>query len=290
MTRAILSELHGPKLKLSRAKHHLDVLNCEIQGFVKSNPYTFTRQPNPKPPHYLVRAKINRVPPDELGLLIGDFAHNARCVLDLLVYQLSSLPSTEKGRGNLAFPIITDPAKYPESEQRKLPGVGNAERAFIKRHQSYHTRSDTHTPALELLHKINNADKHRLVQTVGAVARIDTVSLHGPGQIGSNVVLGTGAFVKLGHGASITGASFGDEAEFGFSLVNSGEMTKDGAVVAELTMGRRLNANINLDIAIEIQFRESDPRVQGRPVVPTLSFVFDGVEEVLREAEQLFFN
>jgi hypothetical protein len=29
---------------------------------------------------------------DELSVIIGDFAHNARSALDLLVYQLSELP------------------------------------------------------------------------------------------------------------------------------------------------------------------------------------------------------
>ncbi len=286
-----LSGLRGAKLKLDRAHQYLDLLSRQIQSFIESNPYTFLLDPNPEPPHYLMRGYIKRLPPDEWGLIIGDFAHNTRSVLDLIVYQLSSLPSSHEDRAGLGFPIITKELNYPQASQRKLIGVCDAQRAFITGCQPYHTRSSTHIPALELLQEINNADKHRVVQTVGALASIDNVCFRGAGgvgQWGSNVIHGEPAIIKLGKGASITG-SMGGSTTIGFEYLNDGVISENGTPVADLTLGGPANVNVHVDHTVEIKFGEADPRIQGRPVVATLTFIYDRIKEVLGETEHRFF-
>jgi hypothetical protein len=87
--------LVGSALKLCRAQHHLDSLKMLVQEFIDSKPYAFWVDPHPQSPDYVIRAHINRAVPATLGLAIGDTAHNARCALDYLVYQLSALSDSD---------------------------------------------------------------------------------------------------------------------------------------------------------------------------------------------------
>ena len=100
--------LDGPRLKLRRADKHLNAIKVAIDRFIASKPYTFVLDADPKPPNYSIVARVKHLPDEELGIIIGDFAHNARSALNLLVYQLSQLPITDAKRYRLEFPIFDD--------------------------------------------------------------------------------------------------------------------------------------------------------------------------------------
>jgi len=281
-----MQPLIGPYLKLRRAKKHLNALKQAIQRFLKSNPYTFVLEPNPNPPDYVLRAKINNVPPTEWSAIVGDFAHNARSALDLLVFQVSTLSADDSRRTQLQFPIFDYPTKvgrvsgYAEREESYLAGVSEEHRAVIERYQPYHRQDGFQSDALGLLADLNNADKHRIIQVVGAVANFRGLSFRGPTSFGSIARLGSGATMTVGRHARV---SFGKE--FSFEAIGDGVIAEDGTIVAELTISKPIEMNMHPNLEIAIKFGKGSSRIQGRPVMDTLTFILDRIKEVLREFE-----
>lgn len=279
-----MQPLIGPYLKLRRAQKHLNALKQAIQRFLKSNPYTFVLESNPNPPNYVLRAKINNVPPIEWSAIVGDFAHNARSALDLLVFQVSTLSADDLRRTQLQFPIFDYPTKvgkvsgYAEREKSYLAGVPEEHRAIIERYQPYHRQDGFLSDALSLLADLNNTDKHRIIQVVGAVASFHGLSFRGPTRFGSIARLGGGAAMIIGRHARV---SFG--GQFSFEAVGDGVIAEDGTIVAELTISQPTQVNMHPNLEIAIKFGEGSSRVQGRPVMDTLTFILDRIKEILGE-------
>lgn len=254
-------------LKLRRAHDHLDVLKDAIQQFVDSKPYTFRIDPHPKPPDYVIRAHINQAPPDDFGLAIGDFAHNARSALDVLVYRLSRLPeSAKRERRHLAFPIFANPEDFHEKKARLLNGIDACHVSFIEAAQPYNgSRRDD---PLAILREINNRDKHCVVTTVGAIGREPSITLNRPQRNVGKIVMRAGTVELVGFG--IEWASAQDRA-----------ITEDGAIVARITAKNQMQIDMNQDLEIDVQFGKGVPGIQGRQVVNTLSEIRDRVQQLL---------
>ena len=93
--------------KLRWADKHLDTLKTECERFIDSQPYSCIKEAHPDPPQYIIRAMINHGVPAHWGLIIGDYAHNSRSALDMLVQSISTIPPNGKDRTRLQFPICT---------------------------------------------------------------------------------------------------------------------------------------------------------------------------------------
>ena len=267
--------LNGPRLKLRRADKHLNAIKVAIDRFIASKPYAFVLEADPKPPNYIIVARVIHLPDEEWGLIIGDFAHNARSALDLLIYQLSQLPITDDKRHRLEFPIFDDVKGYANKVKICLAGVAPEHIAIIDSFQPYKGLKGAYDDALGILHAINNTDKHRIINIVGAVGSFEGIGF-GTGRVGTNIISGNGIGIRVSHGSSV---NFGDD--FTYSGVGDGIICKDHTVVAKLTSNTPPQVKLHPYFQIAIQFGEGDPRVQGRPVVDTLTFIYDRVKEVI---------
>ena len=261
---ALAHPLDGVHLKLGRAKHHRDALEQQIEQFINANPYSFIVQENPQSPYYLIRSKINHTPPIEWSAIIGDFAHNARSALNLLVYQLSSLPIAE--RTFVQFPVYDTEAAYLKRKDHDLGGVCAKHRAMIERYQPYQRGNDFASDPLCILADINNADKHRVIQLVGAVAEVRVTFDGGNSGVSTSLAL----------------------AGFRLEKVSSGVITEDHAPVATVIIPARAPVNTQPHVTVEILFGEGSVRAQGRPTMDTLALIVDRVEEVIRDFEAVF--
>jgi hypothetical protein len=66
------------RLKLNRATLHLETLKREIDAWFESHPYGITGKYDAGPPEkYILYFRFFERPPQDWGLLIGEFAHNA---------------------------------------------------------------------------------------------------------------------------------------------------------------------------------------------------------------------
>jgi hypothetical protein len=186
--------LDGPRFKIRRAVSQIETLRKADTDFRALADYrVIVAEPNSKGTEYALRALINVLPPPDLGLCIGEIAHQLRSALDGLVYQLERLryPAPKAGtRVRTQFPIFErrrikgcreqggkkrcngpKPRHFvcnggPEMIERLCPCHQRA----IKRLQPYQRGTKGKRNPLYLLQELNNADKHRLLQTVGGKA------------------------------------------------------------------------------------------------------------------------
>jgi hypothetical protein len=273
-----LTETH---LKLCRAEEHLNSVKMAVQWFLQSNPYSLVRQPDPQPPKYSLIANVSQTLSSQLGCIVGDFAHNLRSSLDLLVFEISDLNSQdERKRRGLQFPIFDTPTEYASNENRYLAGVRPAYRAIIDRYQPYQRPQENQRDGLGLLRDLNNFDKHRTIQAVGTVTNFQFFVFDSSSGLPDNVKLSQGAKIRVGQKFDMGNGFSGEK-------VGDGAITKDGTVVAKLTIPDPEHMNVKTDYTVSIQFTKSHPGSQGRPVMETLVFIFDRVKELVNEFDVL---
>ncbi len=279
----LMHPLDGIRLKLGRAEQHIIAAQVMVDGFIASNPYTFDIKADPEPPHYVVLTRVNQAIPDkELSCIIGDFAHNARSALDLLIYQLSDLPPSDKSRFRLQFPIFDCPKEYGKKVESYLAMVAPEHIEIIEGFQPYKGANGTNNDALGFLRTINDTDKHRIIHVVGSVANFQGLVSYGPGQFGNNIRIGPDARIMFGHG-KIDGMG-----GFRYESIGDGVITKDGTIVARITIPPSSQVDMHPQAQISMKFGIGNPRVEGRPVMDTLMFIYDRVKEVIGKFDPAF--
>jgi hypothetical protein len=166
-----MTALDDIRLKLNRAKQHLDALSKDIGQVVAEHQTYLTARQNPVDDSYT--AILHDVPPvsREWGLVLGDCVHNARGALDHLVAALVIIAGGTVGNRH-QFPICRSREDW-QSQVTPTHGNGRLELiepthvAVIEAVQPY--QKGTGFPSLLTLQRFSNADKHRLIH--GAVIR-----------------------------------------------------------------------------------------------------------------------
>jgi hypothetical protein len=183
-----MPSLSEPLLKLKRAHEHLAALRGELETFMRERPYPYAIVANkaPEDPIHFVRLRVLREPPARLGLIIGDFAHNARAALDYLAWQLSlivkpnltTLPSHERPVTEIEFPIFLKRPKVPLQSNKRLQFVPHEAKGEIESLQPYNRIPPAsapwegpHTDWLWVLYRLSNRDKHRQIAPIGLRVR-----------------------------------------------------------------------------------------------------------------------
>lgn len=157
--------LDSVRLKVVRAKEHLDFLYGEIGRFWASEPKPceFIREDDTKESGYVLRFKVNKTLPLEWSLVVGDFAHNLRSALDHLAWQLALL-TTDKPKSSTEFPIFNDSSKFKDSHggaQRKMKDILTSAHSVIESLQPYNRGNWSEVEHLWWLHELDRIDKHR---------------------------------------------------------------------------------------------------------------------------------
>lgn len=161
------------RIKLDRAKEHLDALNTEIDRFATTNPY---------PLHVVSYKGTNQVrdivwlrkPPPRWSALAGDCVHNLRSALDHIVWSLSG--GDGMAPTHTEFPIFKDENKYLDRTGKgdpargsglwKIEGVQSFQaRTAIRWLQPFRGPDPTGHP-LWILHELDRIDKHRRLHVV----------------------------------------------------------------------------------------------------------------------------
>jgi hypothetical protein len=170
------------RLKWNRAKEHAQALERERDAWLARKPYGVFGEYDPGPPEqYIFKVRFFEPIPEHFGVVLGDFAHNARSALDHLAHSLvraNNQPPTLKTQ----FPIILSPFDWGTRDVRKLmAGMSRRHVEIIESFQPYHRRdamgqseiyTTLHDP-LAILHRLSNDDKHRvLTTTIAALSSI----------------------------------------------------------------------------------------------------------------------
>jgi len=164
---AIEERLALIRVKIERAKKHLNDLESEVRAFLDSNPYGVGTKPDTQYPNTTIYylASIRETPSVILSIT-GDVLFNLRAALDHLAYQLALVNGTthEKILRGTSFPISEDAARYKADKGGKVKGMSQMAIDAIDATKPYKGGNDM----LWRLHRLNNIDKHRVVVTTVA--------------------------------------------------------------------------------------------------------------------------
>jgi hypothetical protein len=152
-------------MKTDRAKNHLDMLNREVDAFLKEA-CTITAKEDIENSLYIRRTQFNAMNP-VMGMLLGEFLYCLRSGLDQMAWQLA-LPSARndsRKAGLICFPIF---AEVKTSDDRKnlrktLDLFPDEVARGIDALQPYKGPGSPKEHALWQLNKLCNIDKHCII-------------------------------------------------------------------------------------------------------------------------------
>ena len=156
----------GARLKVKRARKHLNELERKARAFLDRHPDHFTRQLDPNDLNYVIyKIPPNPAPPPTLAPVLGDVVHNLRSALDHIAWNLALL--NLEGTGSepfdlTAFPIITNTTDWSiDKFYRLVQDVLPEAIPDIIDLQPCHRRNPAEHE-LAVLDALWNADKHRV--------------------------------------------------------------------------------------------------------------------------------
>lgn len=271
-----MKPLDGPRAKVKRAKSQIVTLEASFERLFKLYPYSVVvAEFDRKAGHYHLRIQDGPSSfPDEWGVLIGEIAHNLRSALDLLVWQLALLSNPNPSDRTEFLIYLIGYTKRRFSGGNKIPcfhrdGL-NKIRSIDKR---FYTRIEAFQPykrgnkgcynPLFLLHKLNNADKHRLITVLTTVVGGITFTGHVGGGSKFNVGMPIHTNANVGY-------------------VNP--LPSEGIQVLDIrTMKIKIihEMQVNLDVTPGIRFGDGCDAVKRLPVVPTLNSILNEVSRII---------
>jgi hypothetical protein len=145
---------------VDRALEHLEELNRELDRFRQDEPIKVSTFKRPEIGRRFIRVDTKDIS-DRVYLLVGDFAHNLRCVLDHIVWQLVTFTTQALPAERVQWPVLSSPDANTLNRQTK--GAPAPAVMLIESFQPYHAGPG---PAykqhpLWQVHRLDIVDKHR---------------------------------------------------------------------------------------------------------------------------------
>lgn len=164
----------GARLKVKRARKHLNELNRKVGAFLDRHPDRFSRQLDPNDFRYFIyKIPPNPAPPGTFGPVFGDVVANLRSALDHIAWNLALLNLEREGADRepywaTAFPLILNTTSGSiDRFYRLLEDVLPDAVPDIIDLQPCHRDHPANTE-LAILDALWNADKHRVNVTIPA--------------------------------------------------------------------------------------------------------------------------
>ena len=159
-----MSDLHGTRAKLQRAKDQLEDLCSRFERFVQSKPYTITQENDLHAGERVIVYRSTERLPLAWSVILGELVYDLRSALDHLVYVPSQTTRSE-------FPIFDDRDRFFERERNgkpsqrsglfKMRGLNEKAQAVIEALQPFNIRKPGKEAVLYMLSELCNIDKHR---------------------------------------------------------------------------------------------------------------------------------
>ncbi len=168
-----MANLANIKLKIKRAKTHLDALDIEVAKFAKGKTYRFSPEDDIERGEYVLTfTTADSKPPLLCAMVAGEFVGCLRSSLEYLVFQLASLhgnvPSSE-----ISFPVFGENSVDTQVRiAKKTYGIPDAAVAIIKSLQPYNSGDAYKSTHLWRLNKLWNIDKHRHIPLHATIGQI----------------------------------------------------------------------------------------------------------------------
>jgi hypothetical protein len=156
----------GVRIKIERAKEHVRSLKELVRGFQQSEPYRIIAEDDPDTGDLVFKVKVSGQPPPYWGAIAGDAIHNLRSSLDLLVCELVRANGKEV-TDSTGFLISKSAKAFESGHLGKIKGAPKDAMRLIKEVKPYKGGDE----AFWRLHRLDIADKHKLLIPVGVAYR-----------------------------------------------------------------------------------------------------------------------
>jgi hypothetical protein len=235
-------------LKFKRAQQHMVDIRREARRYADSHPYRTIpiRQPQRYDNIQRYRLHIVQQPDPVIAIMLGDLVHNLASALDHVVVA-ASRPRSE--RKNAGFPISTENLWARDSKRRyvirdkerrksflrAIRGLPPQAQALVIRAQPYQLPHRAHSSILAIISRLENADKHRELITIGTGLerpKIIVITRHerivrSPTGLGRNQFLRDGAEIKVEVPVPVTSdpevkMQFGGTASISIKIAHGG--------------------------------------------------------------------
>jgi hypothetical protein len=165
--------------KIARSKENFDEVGIRAAARLKSGDFKVSMELNPDATEHVWRFHAPKGTDfKDVSVCVGDCIHNLRSALDHLVYAIAvheSAKNPPPDENILAFPITTKPGDFKRAKNRIRTLSIGAQKA-IEKVQPYNRVQNGSPSALSLLGRLDDVDKHRLLQVVALVPRFrDTI-------------------------------------------------------------------------------------------------------------------
>jgi hypothetical protein len=244
---------HGPKLKIERAKQHVNDLHSRFIDFSASDYYSFGIEKDVHSGKSFLKFEVTKPLPSDVAPIIGDALHNLKSALDLAVNDIVFL---KLGRydAHTRFPFREIRNELEVAIKGAL--ITQASKAIsdliVNVVKAYKGGND----ALWTLHELNILDKHRLLLPV-----IHVGVLHGVG-------------LEDDRGNQFTGLTMLVEA----GRVHTPNIPSHGAADFKITNKGKPS--------LSVFFNEGLP-TEGQLVLPTLKYFVELVSDIIEQFERV---
>lgn len=195
---AVISNKHDAlvlpsRLKIERAKKHVNDLNIAIDNFLVEHPFELWSRFKKKPSERAIFVKQNKPIPDEIPLILGDAVHNLKSALDILAWRMVGDKAPNPKR--VLFP-------FADTEEGLKGSIGNRQTALagekvvrtIKELKPY-LGGNKYLYGVQTL---DTSDKHHFIITTAQVTQITAddfglmgiAGIAGPGILSFDVPIG----------------------------------------------------------------------------------------------------
>ena len=162
------------KLKIKRAHEHIEQLPILLGAFLESRPYKLDVKHDPKTGYNFIEFETTQPLPPAIPLTIGDALHNLRAALDYAFWEIVLCTTKQLPSQYVSFPCLKTREKLEAAlKSRDIEAAGPDIIDLIRNEiKPYPGGNDP----LWALHRLDIADKHRLLITVLRVLSLRDVS------------------------------------------------------------------------------------------------------------------
>ena len=250
----VQQQLAGCRIKIKRAKKHINDLEKEIVAFRDRNPYLVVKDFNAQTGLNFWQLKVREDIPEMWPAIIGDAIHNLRSSLDILGCALVLHQSPGANISSIHFPIGANLNVFEAGLAKHMKRASQKAVRTIRRLKPYKGGNTL----LWQLHQLDIRDKHQLIIPVGSTHKSTLMTV------------------------VATDPDTGRQERLRPMLLSPEERVyplEDGAILFRL---RPTDPNVetNYQFAFDIAFGEGQI-VDGEPVVATLRKLVNLTERII---------
>jgi hypothetical protein len=165
--------------KLHRSTENFEEVKTRVSTRLKSGEFRVSMQLNSDTTVHVWRFHAPKGTDfTDVSVRVGDCLHNLRSALDHLVYAIAVHESGQNPppkEGTLAFPLANSPAEFKKARNR-IATLSSGVQDVIERVQPFNRTTNGKASAIGVLAKLDDIDKHRLLQLVALMPHSTTLS------------------------------------------------------------------------------------------------------------------